>query len=113
MAAADDPAESLEGADPEAAHAVDPAAVHIAPGQLTTVLDQLRQAKSQLHSVNRLIEKGGDCVDIVTQMAAVSEVLDRVGFAVISAGLKQCISQSPKNESVDTSSLEKLFLSLA
>ena len=112
MAGPQDPAERIDPAHAEAAP-LDPAAVHLTQGTLDTVVDQLRQAKSQLHTVNRLIEKGGDCVDIVTQMAAVSEVLDRVGFAVISAGLKQCITDSPKNESVDTSSLEKLFLSLA
>jgi len=45
-------------------------------------------------------------------MAAVSKALDRAGFAVIATGLKQCLTESPDG-SVDTTSLEKLFLSLA
>lgn len=113
MAAPDVPAQSLEATESEAVTAVDPAGVHIAPGKLVSVLDQLRQAQGQLGGVNRMIETGGDCTDIVTQMAAVAEALDRVGFAVIAAGLKQCITESPTSEGVDTSSLEKLFLSLA
>jgi len=32
---------------------------------------------------------------------------------VIAAGLKQCLTADPAGESMDTSSLEKLFLSLA
>jgi DNA-binding FrmR family transcriptional regulator len=113
MAAPDVPAQSLEATESEAVTAVDLSGVHIAPGKLVSVLDQLRQAQGQLGAVNGMIETGGDCTDIVTQMAAVAEALDRVGFAVIAAGLKQCITESPTSEGVDTSPLEKLFLSLA
>jgi DNA-binding FrmR family transcriptional regulator len=100
-------------AEPEAAGPVDPSSVHIAPSQLGTVLDQLREAQSQLAAVNRMMASGGDCVDIVTQMAAAAETLDRVGFGIISAGLKQCMTEKSATEGVDTASLQKLFLSLA
>jgi DNA-binding FrmR family transcriptional regulator len=43
----------------------------------------------------------------------VSKALDRAGFAVIAAGLKQCITEHPEGDRVDTAALEKLFLSLA
>ncbi len=42
-----------------------------------------------------MIEEGRDCKDIVTQLAAVSKALDRAGFAVIAAGLEQCITEIP------------------
>mgnify|MGYP000860158432 CR=1 FL=1 len=80
---------------------------------LAGVLKRLKRAQGQIGGIIRMIEEGRDCKEIVTQLAAVSKALDRAGFAVIAAGLKQCISDDPSGSSVDTSSLEKLFLSLA
>jgi DNA-binding FrmR family transcriptional regulator len=99
--------------EPAAARPVEPSSVHIAPKQLGTVLDQLREAQSQLAAVNRMMASGGDCVDIVTQLAAAAESLDRVGFGIITAGLKQCITENSATEGADTSSLQRLLLSLA
>ena len=82
-------------------------------GELAGVLKRLKRAQGQIGGIIRMIEEGRDCKDIVTQLAAVSKALDRAGFAVISAGLRQCITADPEGTGVDTSSLEKLFLSLA
>ena len=89
------------------------AALHFDPAELDSVLKRLKRAQGQIGGIIRMIEDGRDCTDIVTQMAAVSKALDRVGFAVIAAGLKQCLTEDPAGEHMDTSSLEKLFLSLA
>ncbi len=81
---------------------------------LGAVLKRLKRAQGQIGGIIRMIEEGRDCKDIVTQLAAVSKALDRAGFAVIAAGLKQCITEDPAGQGgVDTASLEKLFLSLA
>ncbi|HQY99532.1 MAG TPA: metal-sensitive transcriptional regulator [Propionicimonas sp.] len=80
---------------------------------LAGVLKRLKRAQGQIGGIIRMIEDGRDCKDIVTQLAAVSKALDRAGFAVIAAGLKQCLTEDPEGTGVDTSSLEKLFLSLA
>jgi DNA-binding FrmR family transcriptional regulator len=76
-------------------------------------LRRLKRAQGQIGGIIRMIEDGRDCTDIVTQMAAVSKALDRVGFAIIANSLKQCLTQDSGDEHMDTSSLEKLFLSLA
>ena len=80
---------------------------------LTGVLKRLKRAQGQIGGIIRMIEDGRDCTEIVTQLAAVSKALDRAGFAVIAAGLRQCLTEDPDGNGVDTSSLEKLFLSLA
>lgn len=89
------------------------APLHLDPGELVNVLKRLKRAQGQLGGIVRMIEDGRECADIVTQMAAVSKALDRAGFAVIAAGLKQCLTEDPTGDRVDTTSLEKLFLSLA
>ncbi|ACV78928.1 metal-sensitive transcriptional regulator [Nakamurella multipartita] len=87
--------------------------VEIAPESMTAVINRLRRAQGQIGGVLRMIEEGRDCQDIVTQLAAVSRAVDRAGFAVIAAGLKQCLVESDGQDTLDTKTMEKLFLSLA
>ena len=87
--------------------------VELAPETMRTVVNRLRRAQGQIGGVLKMIEDGRDCQDIVTQLAAVSKALDRAGFAVIAAGLKQCLVESGGEETQDTKTMEKLFLSLA
>lgn len=82
------------------------------PDEMTSVVNRLKRARGQLDGVLRMVEEGRDCEDVVTQLAAVSRALDRAGFAVVASGLKQCLAADPA-EQIDTSKLEKLFLSLA
>lgn len=76
------------------------------------VVNRLKRAQGQLAGVLRMIEEQRDCADIVTQLAAVSRALDKAGFALIAAGLEQCIVAGPDGE-VDREKLERVFLSLA
>lgn len=80
--------------------------------EMTTVTRRLKRAQGQIGGIIKMIEDERDCQEIVTQLAAVSKALDRAGFAVISTGLKECLT-NPDTNDVDLSSLEKLFLSLA
>ena len=87
--------------------------VELKPDEMTPVLNRLRRAQGQLGAVVRMIEEGRDCKDVVTQLAAVNRALDRAGFAIISSGLKQCLTEPDGGDPVDAQALEKLFLSLA
>jgi DNA-binding FrmR family transcriptional regulator len=89
------------------------AMVELSPETMGAVVNRLRRAQGQIGGVLRMIEEGRNCQDIVTQLAAVSRALDRAGFAVIAAGLKQCLLESDGQETLDTKTVEKLFLSLA
>ena len=81
---------------------------------LGDVVKRLRRAEGQIRGVIAMIEDGRDCADIVTQLAAVSRALDRAGFRVIAAGLRQCVESTDRTGSaLDQERLEKLFLSLA
>jgi DNA-binding FrmR family transcriptional regulator len=77
------------------------------------VIKRLRRAEGQLAGVIRMLEASRDCEDVVTQLAAVSRALDKAGFAIIAAGLEQCIIAGENGNSLDRAKLEKLFLSLA
>ena len=83
------------------------------PSEMGKVLNRLRRAQGQLGGVLRMIEEGRDCRDVVTQLAAVSKALDRAGFSIIATGLRQCLTESGGEATIDSEQLEKLFLSLA
>lgn len=77
---------------------------------LRPVINRLKRARGQLNGIIDMLEEGRDCEEVVTQIAAVAKALDRAGFAVVAAGMRQCVLA---DEGLDTSKMEKLFLSLA
>ena len=79
------------------------------------VIKRLRRAEGQIRGVIGMLEDGRDCVDVVTQLAAVSRALDRAGFKIIASGLQQCLSaaEEGQDQTVNLGQMEKLFLSLA
>ena len=84
------------------------------PAELAKVSNRLKRAQGQLAAVVRMLDEGRDCEDVVTQLAAVSKALDRAGFAIIAAGMRQCVTQDDEGaDALDVAKLEKLFLSLA
>jgi DNA-binding FrmR family transcriptional regulator len=80
---------------------------------MAPVINRLRRAEGQIGGVIRLIEEGRDCKDVVTQLAAVNRALDRAGFAIVSSGLKECLTSPEGIQPEDQAAMEKLFLTLA
>ena len=79
------------------------------------VIKRLRRVQGQVGGIVAMLEQGRDCADIVTQLAAASRALDRAGFRLLSAGMRQCLTATENGESQPLSvpELERLFLSLA
>jgi DNA-binding FrmR family transcriptional regulator len=80
---------------------------------MTPVINRLRRAQGQIGGVIRLIEEGRDCKDVVTQLAAVNRALDRAGFAIVSSGMRQCLTSPGGIDADEQAAMEKLFLTLA
>lgn len=73
---------------------------------IAAVLNRLRRAQGQLAGVISMIEQGRDCRDVVTQLAAVSRALDRAGFKIVAAGLKECVSGATASGAAPLSAAE-------
>ena len=84
----------------------------IEPEVSRDIITRLRRARGQIDGIISMIEDDRPCVDVVTQLAAVSKALDRAGFKVVATGLRQCIVEG-ENAPMTEEQLEKLFLSLA
>ena len=71
------------------------------------VVTRLRRIEGQIRGVQRLVEEGAECRDVVTQLAAARAALDRVGFKLLSSAMSRA------DDDVDLDELEKLFLKLS
>ena len=51
------------------------------------VIQRLRRVEGQIRGIQRLIDEGSECSDVVTQLSAARGGLDRVGFKLVAAAL--------------------------
>ena len=89
--------------------------MQIETGPTEDVVKRLRRIEGQIGGIIRMLEEQRDCAEIVTQLAAAGRALDRTGFKLLSAGMRQCMTASAAGEAEPMSpeQMEKLFLSLA
>ena len=52
---------------------------------------RLRRAEGQLRGVQRMLEEGADCTEVLPQLAAVKAAVDQVGLHLISDRLRACV----------------------
>jgi DNA-binding FrmR family transcriptional regulator len=71
------------------------------------VLKRLRRLEGQIRGLQRMVDDGAECRDIVTQLAAARGALDRVGFKLMASALSCPDGQANRDE------LEQLFLKLS
>ena len=78
------------------------------------VLKRLRRAEGQLRGVQRLVEEGADCRDVITQLTAAQAALHRVGLKLMAAGMQHCMTdpEDAAANGMDVAAMEELFLKL-
>ncbi len=70
-------------------------------------MNRLRRLEGQVRGIQRLVDEGAECRSVMTQLAAVRAAIDRVGFKLIAAGLREAETDAE----LDT--LEEMFLKLS
>ena len=83
------------------------------PDATRQIVNRLKRANGQLTGVINLIEKGGNCREVVQQITAISKGIDRAGYLVISTAMRECIAMEGEGQTQNQKELEKMFLSLA
>lgn len=76
---------------------------------------RLRRAEGQVRAVQRMLDEGAGCRELVTQISAASKALDQVGFRLLAAGMAQC-AEDPVRAEADgypLAEIERLFTKLA
>ena len=79
------------------------------------VRTRLRRIEGQVRGIERMLEEGRECRDVVTQLAAAARALDQAGFRLVSAGLTFCL-EHPEEAAADgypLDEIERMFMKLA
>jgi DNA-binding FrmR family transcriptional regulator len=89
--------------------------VRIEPETVTDLIKRLHRIEGQIGGITRMIEEGRECEEVVTQLAAASKALDRVGFKLVASGMRQCMEARSEGglSDGDIARMERAFLSLA
>ncbi len=72
------------------------------------VLNRLKRIEGQVRGLQRMIDEGKECEQVLTQLSAVKSALDRVGIHLISHRMKECLDRNAKS-SVDEEAMEQAF----
>jgi DNA-binding FrmR family transcriptional regulator len=78
------------------------------------VQNRLRRAEGQLRGVQRLLDEGADCRDVITQLTAAQAALHRTGLRLMTAGMRHCLADPDRAaaEGMSSEDMEALFLKL-
>ena len=86
------------------------------PEQVTEeVRTRLRRVAGQVQGVERMLEEGRDCREVVAQISAATKALEQAGFRLVAAGLTYCL-ENPDEAAADGYALDavqKMFMKLA
>jgi DNA-binding FrmR family transcriptional regulator len=79
------------------------------------VRKRLHRAAGQVQAVERMLDEGRECREIVTQLSAASKALEQAGFRLVAAGLSYCVERpaeaEPDEYAIDA--VQRMFMKLA
>lgn len=61
------------------------------------VINRLKRIEGQMRGVIRMMEEEKECREVVTQLTAVRNAIDRTAALVVSKNLEQCIREEENN----------------
>ncbi|ALX49113.1 metal-sensitive transcriptional regulator [Lentibacillus amyloliquefaciens] len=61
------------------------------------VKNRVKRIEGQVRGLAKMMEEEKDCRDVVTQMTAVRNALDRAVAVIVSQNLEQCIREEEEN----------------
>ena len=62
------------------------------------VKNRLSRMEGQLHGIQRMMEEGKDCQDVITQLSAVRPGVERAIGLIVSENLVECVRAAEDNE---------------
>ena len=83
------------------------------------VIDDLRKrlhrVAGQIEGIERMLDAGRECRDVVTQISAATKALEQAGFRLVASGLAYCL-EHPEDAEADgypIDAVQKMFMKLA
>jgi DNA-binding FrmR family transcriptional regulator len=79
------------------------------------VRKRLRRVAGQVQGVERMLEEGRECRDVVAQLSAATKALEQAGFKLVASGLAFCL-EHPDQAAADgyaIDEVQRMFMKLA
>ncbi len=79
------------------------------------VRKRLRRVAGQVQGVERMLDEGRECRDVVGQISAATKALEQAGFKLVASGLVYCLDH-PEEAAADGYALDevqRMFMKLA
>lgn len=79
------------------------------------VRKRLHRAEGQIRGIDRMLDEGRECRDIVTQISAAAKALEQAGFSLVAAGLQYCVENRDEAEAsgYQVEAFRRMFTKLA
>lgn len=68
---------------------------------------RLRRVEGQIRGLQRMLESGAHCEDVLTQLLAARSALDQVGLLIIGEYIERCLAEGSESDMPDR--LRKIF----
>ena len=60
--------------------------------------NRLRRIEGQVRGLQRMVERQAPCVDVLTQLAAVTSAMKKTGAAVLRVNMNRCLNEAAAND---------------
>jgi DNA-binding FrmR family transcriptional regulator len=79
------------------------------------VRTRLHRVAGQLDGIERMLDEGRECRDVVTQISAANKALEQAGFRLVAAGLTYCVANPEEADATGypLEEVQKMFMKLA
>ena len=65
--------------------------------QVEDILSRLRKIEGQVRGLQRQVERDTDCIDILTQISAVTHALQQVAIGLVDQHLRRCVADAVRS----------------
>jgi DNA-binding FrmR family transcriptional regulator len=91
-----------------------PGVMEIPEDVIADLRRRLHRVGGQLAGIERMLDDGRECKDVVTQISAATRALEQAGFKLVAAGLTYCLAHPEEAEAAGypLDVVEKMFLKL-
>jgi len=60
--------------------------------------NRLRRIEGQIRGLQQMVERQAPCVDVLTQLAAVTSAMKKTGIAVLRVNMNRCLNDAAAND---------------
>jgi DNA-binding FrmR family transcriptional regulator len=89
--------------------------VQLPEGVRADLRRRLHRVAGQIGGIERMLDEGRDCKEVVSQISAATKALEQAGFRVVAEGLTYCVEhpETARADGYDLESVQRMFMRLA